>query len=200
MLKKTTIISFFLLSLMMGMAFFLVFRDPSSSLAIDKILCSAPKEKGEIAPTKQMRSGVVKELWITEGDKRLHYRIESPRSVLTALPKGNTFELTEQMQGIKCFFQEKIEHAEETGELSQQLRFIESREGTYTYADHRFNAEQVFLALFRLPGDRLETNLDLSTAFLKGVAKEVTLSLSHHGPSFHAKKFKAHITTQGKMP
>jgi hypothetical protein len=195
MLKKTTIISFFLLFVMMAASFFLVLRAPSSRFACDKISHAIPNT----APTKQMRSGVVKEMWITEGERRLHHRIESPRSILTALPKGNTFELIEQMQGIKCFFQEKIEDVEETGELSQHLRFIESKEGTYIYSKHCFHAEQVFLALFQLPGEHLETKLDLNQAFLKGAAKEITFSLSHHGPSFHAEKFKAHIKPQGNV-
>lgn len=141
-------------------------------------------------PTKQMRSGVQKDLWMSDDKQRLHHRMMSPRSILTAYPKGENFELVEEMQGMKCYLQENIE------EGVQQIRFIESESGTYRYSNQYFDAHQVFLALFRLPGSELETKLDFDFAFLKGVAEDVSLSFSENSPNFHAEKFKAHIRPQ----
>lgn len=156
---------------------------------------SMPKQE-EKYPNKQMRSGVSKDLWISEkGATRLHHHIESPRSILTAIPHENRIELVEQMIGMKCYFQEKIEN--EGGEVIQNIRHFQSEEGTYRYTDHYFDAHSVFLALYRLPGETLITNLDTKDAYLKGVAEEVTLSFSEGSPDFHAEKFKAQIRPQG---
>lgn len=146
-----------------------------------------------------MRSGVSKDLWVTGHDqKRIHHHIESPRSILTAVQKGSQIELTEQMINMRCFFQEKIE--EEEGELRQNIRYLQSSEGVYHYSDHLFDAHSVFLALYTLPGDTLTTTLDPKTAYLRGVADDVSLSFSNGSPNFHAEKFKAQIRPHGDHP
>jgi len=200
MLKRITIFSFALLFIVTGVILYEILLIPPSEQSSEKILAhetDLTDKKTYQYPTKQMRSGVLKDIWVSDGMQRLHHRIESPRSVLTAYPKNNAFELVEQMQGMKCYIQEKIEYGVETGQASQQLRFIESQEGTYYFANQHFDAHQVFLAVFRLSGDILPSQIDLKEAFLQGVADEVTLFFSDHGPNFHAEKFKAHIRPQG---
>jgi len=156
-----------------------------------------PKHE-EKYPNKQMRSGVSKDLWISEkGTTRLHHHIESPRSILTAIPHGNRIELVEQMIGMKCYFQERID--DEKGEVIQNIRYLQSEEGTYRYTDHYFDAHSVFLALYRLPGETLITHLDTKDAYLKGIAEEVSLTFSGGTPDFHAEKFKAQIRPQGNI-
>ena len=158
---------------------------------------SMPKHE-EKYPTKQMRSGVSKDLWISEkGTTRLHHHIESPRSILTAIPHENRIELVEQMMGMKCYFQEKLE--DKGDEAIQSIRYLQSEEGTYRYTDHYFDAHSVFLALYRIPGETLTTHLDTKDAYLKGIAEEVTLSFSEGSPNFHAEKFKAQIRPQGNI-
>ena len=67
-------------------------------------------EHEEKYPNKQMRKGVEKDLWIYDNSNaRLHHHVESPRSILTAISHGNRVELIEQMIGMKCYFQEKLE-------------------------------------------------------------------------------------------
>ncbi len=153
-----------------------------------------PKQEKKYSNT-QTRSGVSKDLWISEkGTTRLHHHIESPRSILTAIPRGDRIELIEQMMGLKCYFQERID--DEEGERTQNIRYLQSEEGTYRYIDHHFNAQRVFLALFHLPGESLTTHLDTKDAYLKGIAKEVTLTFSGKAPDFHAEKFKAQVRPQ----
>jgi len=187
MFQRTTIITFLLLTLVTGLSVFSVLK--RSKTAPFPHEWKAPKQ-ATLYPTKQMRSGVQKDLWIANDGFRLHHRMISPRSILTAYPKGENFEIIEEMQGMKCYLQEHIEKGENP---TQQIRFIESASGTYRYSDQHFEAHQVFLALFRMPGDTLETTLDFNDAFLKGVAQEVSLSFSEKSPDFHAEKFKAHI-------
>jgi hypothetical protein len=201
LIKKTTIIAFFILVFFTGGVLFQAFYSSEEGGSIEEMLTqeiSMPKHE-EKFPNKQMRKGVTKDLWISGKDHvRLHHHIESPRSILTAIPHGNRIELIEQMIGMKCFFQEKLENRE--GEPMQQIRYLQSGEGTYRYTDHFFDAHSVFLALYRLPGESLVTHLNTDDAYLKGVAEEVSLSFSNGTPNFHAEKFKAQIRPQGKNP
>ena len=198
MIKRATLFAFFLLALFTGGVIFQAFYSPNGIKSIEETLTediTMPKNEGKY-PNKQMRSGVSKDLWISSSEKgRLHHHIESPRSILTAISHGNHIELVEQMIGMKCYFQEKIE--EDNGVLTQNIRYLQSAEGTYRYTDHHFDAHSVFLALYRLPGETLSTKLDSNDAYLKGIAEEVSLSFSNGSPNFHAEKFKAQIRPQG---
>jgi len=186
MLRRTTILSLLFLLVLTGFSIYSVLKRPH--LSFKEIENATKQEKSY--PTKQSRSGVQKDLWISDKGIRLHHCMISPRSVLTAYPKGGNFKLVEEMQGMKCYLQENIEHGEK---IVQQIRFIESESGTYRYSDKHFDAHQVFLAFFQVPGDKLETHLDFNQAFLKGVAEEVSLSFAENSLNFHAEKFKAHI-------
>lgn len=201
MIKQATIIAFFILVLFTGGILFQAFYSSEEGGSIEEMLTqeiSMPKHE-EKFPNKQMRKGVAKDLWISDKDHvRLHHHIESPRSILTAIPHGNRVELIEQMIGMKCFFQEKLEKGE--GKPMQQIRYLQSGEGTYRYTDHFFDAHSVFLALYRIPGEALVTHLNTDDAYLKGIAEEVSLSFANGTPNFHAEKFKAQIRPQGKTP
>lgn len=190
MLRRATIIALSFLLLLTGTAFYTIFSGSNSSY--EQQQQKVPKE-ATLYPVRQTRSGVQKDLWMADEKTRLHHQMVSPRSVLTAFPKGNNFELVEEMQGMKCYLQENVE---KDGRVMQQIRFIESESGTYHFSSQHFTAHEVFLALFRLPGSALETRLDFSEAFLKGVAQEVSLSFADNSPDFHAKKFKAQIRPQ----
>jgi hypothetical protein len=190
-----------ILALFTGGVVFKAFYPSETGESIEEMLTeeiSMPKHE-EKFPSKQMRKGVTKDLWISDKEhSRLHHHIESPRSILTAIPYGNRVELIEQMIGMKCYFQEKLENSAE-GPV-QHIRFLQSSEGTYRYTDQVFDAQSVFLALYRLPGDTLTTHLSTDDAYLKGVAEEVSLSFSSGTPNFHAEKFKAQIRPEGKTP
>ncbi len=139
---------------------------------------------------RQIRTGVQKDLWIDGGQVRFHHRVTSPRSILTAEPKGKTFELIEEMQGMTCYFQKRIE----TGEKPhQEVQWFQSNQGRYLYASQRFDANQVLLACFKLPGKTLKTDLDFKDAFLRGGARRFSISLKEHPPHFHAENFKAYV-------
>ena len=187
MLRRTTVLTLVVLFAVTGASVYHVLTRGSLETAEQER--KAPKE-ATCYPTKQMRSGLQKDLWMTDEGQRLHHRMISPRSILTAYPRGGNFELVEEMQSMKCYLQENIETGEKT---MQQVRFIESESGTYHYSDQHFATHQVFLALFRLPGNQLETRLDFDAAFLKGIAQDVSLSFSENSPNFHAEKFKAQI-------
>jgi len=193
MFKKATIISFSFLAIFMILSIALIVKGENEAFTPTHETNQERTKKGY--PTKQMRTHVTKDIWYTQEGERLHHYIETPRSILTAYPNEDGIELVEQMQGMKCYCQEKIEENE--GEVIQQIRLIESEEGIYYYSNHHFDANRVFIALFRMPGKELQTTLNHENAFLKGVAERVSLSFDHT-TDFQAEKFKAQIRSPGR--
>ncbi len=151
------------------------------------------------ASTHQTRQGVRKDIWFSQEDKhRLHTRIDSEASLLTIQPKEHNFEVVEELQKIHCWMQDRV-YVGEGGELMQQMRYIEADKGTYLYTTQQFLAQTVALSLFRLPGHALMTTQDQSGAFIRGIAQDVSFSVSGKSPQFQAKNFKAQFSkTPGK--
>ncbi len=145
-------------------------------------------------PACQIRKGVTKDFWKFDGSgERLHYHIETPYSVLTAYPQGKSYELIEKMHGINCYFQEKIspDHAK------QQVRHFQADSGEYAYNKHVFTAESVLISVCQTDGVILQTEIKPEDVFIKGMAKEVSLSLAGKNPDFQAKAFSAHMRSPG---
>ncbi len=140
--------------------------------------------------TQQNRSGVRKDLWITQPDgKRLHDCIVSASSTLTLTPIDDHMDIIEHLNQIHCSMQEKI--SEENGKTIQQVRYFDANSGIYQYSTNRFTAEAVSLALFRLSGNDLPPSLTQYSPYMKGVAKDVTFAVAGKASQFQAKHFKA---------
>ena|SRR3990167_2358229 len=196
MLRRATYhSSFFLLLVTIG-ALVLVLKGASEDETLKQI--SKVPKKAQKSSAQQTRTGIIKDMWISNGAERLHHRISCPSSVLLIHPKGNAFECIEEMSDMKCYLQEKIEWDSEIGMPFQQIRYIESPTGTYNYASQLFSAERVYLAIFSMPGNVLQLNPDLNKAFLKGIAEKVALTFLSDGPQFHSEKFKAYILHKTK--
>lgn len=197
MLKRATLIAFsslFVFALAICLLLFPTDFSAFKKIRLFKEKVSTPDRKEY--PTRQMRKKVSKDLWIAgEKGERLHHRFESPTSILIAYPRGNSIELIEKMEKMKCYLQEEIDRGNPP---RQQIRFIESEEGTYTFATQHFDASKVFIALFHLPGTTLPTEVDLNQAYLKGIAYRASLSFSEKTPHFTAEKLKAKIHTDKK--
>lgn len=197
MIKRSTLFATFFLALFTGGTLFKAFYSSKQIKSIEETLTKkgTPPCHLENHPNKQMRSKVSKDLWISNHENtRLHHHIESPRSILIAVSHKDHIELVEQMIGMKCYLQEKIER--DDGNVVQTVRYIQSKDGTYHYASHHFDASQVFLTLHHIPGETLPTSLDTEDAYFTGVAQEATLSLSKGLPHFYAEKFKGQVRPQ----
>ncbi len=145
--------------------------------------------------THQNRSGVRKDLWISQQDRtRLHYRIDSKSSVLTLLPIDDKMDIIENLQQIRCWMQDKL-YAQGSSSM-QQMRFFEADQGTYQYSTQQFNANSVALSLFRIPGIQLPIVVDPKTAFLRGIAQDVSFSIAGKTTQFQAQRFKATLLSQ----
>ena len=199
MVKQLTLFASFFMIILTGLILYRVIAPYSPPKNIEKILTQLVEpQKEELYPMQQMREGVLKDLWVhDEKMGRLHHRIESPRSILTVYSIDKRIKLVEQIIEVKCYVQECVEKGE--GHCIQQVRYIESDEGTCHYTDLHFEAPLVFFALFRLSGENLPISFDLKESFLQGVAKHVSLSFLSQKPYFHAEKLKAHVHLQRRV-
>ena len=145
--------------------------------------------------TKQHRKEVRKEIWATQDDlSRLHYRIESLSSIVSIIPVQNKFNLVESLSSIKSWMQDKLYLSAEKKEPMQQLRYMEADQGMYSYASQNFTAQNVSLYLFRSLGHKLpEQAMDKEKAFLKGIAKDLSFTISTKVPNLQAEQFKAQL-------
>jgi hypothetical protein len=144
--------------------------------------------------TNQKRQGVRKDIWFTQDDlSRLHYRIESEHSILTLVPEGNSWDVIENLEKIKCWMQDKLYFADANHQNMQQVRYFEADQGSYQFKLQQFDAKTVALSLFRLPGHHLSFAEDPKSAFLKGVAQDVSFSVAGKTPQFQAQHFKAFL-------
>jgi hypothetical protein len=147
--------------------------------------------------TNQRREGVRKDIWFTQEDRsRLHYRIDSEASTLTLLPIDDKLDIIENLEHIKCWMQDKLYLAGESP--MQQMRFFEADQGTYQYTTQQFLAQTVTLSLFRIPGHALPLRFDPSAAFLRGIAQDVSFSVSGKTTQFQAERFKATLKPQSE--
>ncbi len=144
--------------------------------------------------THQKRKGLRKDMWLSQDNHtRLHYRIDSAASTLTLIPNDTKLDILENLEGIQGWIQERLYVSDQSP--MQQMRFFEATEGTYQYTTQEFLAKSVALSLFRLPGHVLPTLLNHNNAFLKGIAQDVSFSVSGKVPQFQAKRFQATLST-----
>lgn len=153
----------------------------------EKLLASS---KTQMSTTSQKREGVRKEIWFSEEEARLQYKIESVSSLLTFIPQENKVEVIENLENLKFWMQDKVYK----DPSAQQLRFLEAAEGTYRMTSQEFLAHNVKVALFRLPGVELPELTDPRASFLQGIAESVFFSISGKIPEFEAQNFKASLT------
>jgi hypothetical protein len=141
----------------------------------------------------QTRSGVRKDIWYAEQSRpRLHYKIVSERSILTLIPsERHKVDIVESLEKIQCWMQDKVYDDASQRKVMQQVRYFEANTGSYQYSTQQFLAHTVSLSLFRFPGQELPPAIDPAQAFLRGVAKDVSFSVSGKTPQFQAQNFKA---------
>jgi hypothetical protein len=160
----------------------------------DKIVSS----QALLSETYQQRKDVKKDIFFVQEDQsRLHYRIQSRSSLLTVhpRPKEKGIDLNEKLHDIQCAMQEKLYVHGETP--MQQIRVLHADEGFYNYSSQTFQAQSVALSLFRLAGQELPQEVKVAP-FLKGVAEDVSFSVSGKTPSFQAHHFKAQLNNWEK--
>lgn len=149
----------------------------------------------EIEGASQKRRGVRKDIWLAqEAGNPLHTRIDSEASTLTLLPVNEKIDIIENLEKIRCWMQDRL--FVNNGASSQQMRFFEADAGTYQYTTQQFLAKTVELSFFRLPGHDLAVRVNPEEAFLRGIASNVSFSVSGKSPKFQAERFQALLQSQ----
>jgi hypothetical protein len=188
---------FFGIAIMWGLSFGRAHERDYAACRLIKEQEEAASKKSLATTTHQNRKGVVKEIYFSQEDNtRLHYRIESDSSSLTLKPDGRKLDLIEKLEKIKCWMQDKLYIAAPGPKPMQQMRFLEAEDGIYRYASQQFLAQSVGLSLFRLPGHDLPDGLNREIPFMRGVAQDVSFSVSGKTPQFNALHFKALLSNQ----
>ena len=147
-------------------------------------------------PARQTREGVQKDIWAVDGNERLHFRLTSGYSELALRQKKDKVEAVEDLQQITGWIQEEVDSAAQI----QQVRTIAASDGTYYYPSHRFLANQVHLAFYRLPGTDIPESPFSEKPFLTGVAAEATFAASSKFPTFTAKRIAAQLDPERGAP
>lgn len=145
----------------------------------------------DLEPTEEHRTGVQKDIWHFDGEKRLHYQICADTSTVTLTPSDHGFSLQEDLQNISSILQEQL-YEDSLHRPMQRLNTFSAAHGIYDFTSHHFSAETVFLQFYTLFGHSIPKTL-VEAPFLKGRAQSVSLTLSTHGPAFHADRFTAHM-------
>lgn len=196
MFKKAFVSTLFLLILAVGsILYYCFYVFPKDVKNYEEYLeknLKKDSQKKTASHTEQLRKGIQKDIWRLNENTRLHYQIQAATSTLSLTPSGNTFFMQETMDNILCLIQEKL-YENRNHHPMQQLKSFHADHGLYDFNSHYFVAETVFLDFYSLPGHGLPKTLDPDTAFLKGLAKAVSFTLSERGPCFQAEKFKAQM-------
>lgn len=131
--RCATCLSFVSLSLIAAFAFFLNVRiRPSDEPAYHRFVQERAELRSHSAleerDAHQSRGGVQKDIWVVNGEQRLHFRLMSEHSEITLHQKKGKMEVIEDFQQLHGWIQE--------GE--QSIGKITAQEGTYYYPSHRF--------------------------------------------------------------
>lgn len=147
-------------------------------------------------PAHQKRERVQKDIWMANGDERLHFRLKSLYSDLTVTQKKDKVEAVETLKQIDCWIQDEIDR----GKDLQQIRTLNAEEGVYYFPSHRFLAQSVHMAFFRLPGTEIPSSLFPEKPFLTGIAREVSFAATGKSPTFTAYHLKAQLDPERGLP
>lgn len=147
---------------------------------------------------KQERTGIYKEIWQVDGTDRKMVKIQSPSSKVILKEENGHFKMIEELSDCKCWMQEKIFYKQSTP--MQELRHLKAQKACFSYDDHSFTAQQVFVFRYLAKGDSLPKYEKGLTLLMKGNAKEATFKVKDGGFSFEANKLKATFYSDADNP
>lgn len=136
--------------------------------------------------TRQQRTHVTKDLFITKGNERLQMRLHSASSDLLYEQHGDQGEITERFEDLHCLLQDAFLGAEK-----QKIRQIDAKKGLYYYKTQKLIAEGVEMVHFIAPGNGLTAYSNSCTALMKGTANQVEISLDDPHQTLRAQGFQA---------
>lgn len=138
---------------------------------------------------KQLKRGVLKELWVMKEGHPLHVRLESEAAELNVERKEMRSSVSEKMNNLVCVIQEKVSPEENW----QLVEVMEADFATYFYRTDSFKADQVKLFRYKLPGIEIPDTFDGLTPIMKGFAREVEFKIKEDGLDFKASNITAEL-------
>ena len=145
-------------------------------------------------PGHQEREVVYKDLWIIDGDQRLHFQLACDSSTLEFDVDGSRANIVEHMRGVRGIIQEKLYH-DAAGRPMQELRYLVADRASYHYNSNLFVANEATLTRFRTEGHAMIDSPDGLEPILTGTARSAEFKLADGGIDFHAHHLKAKVYT-----
>ncbi len=157
--------------------------------------CEALKRE----PLLQKRKNVQKDIFLSQNNTRLHYRIFSDSSTICFTEKKEGVQFIETLKNLKCLAQDKIYLNTQKNCPYQQIRYFTAKEGNYIYPSHKFISDSIHLSFFDIPGSTLPKDISSFEPYLKGFANEVSFHLTDNSSSkLTAQHFRALIDVEKK--
>ncbi len=184
----------------------------------------APERKADVA--RQSRQQVEKNLWFSERGERLHTRMTADSSELRLTMGKGKNELTESMERVRVFMQERLfwrlpdgkdAVRREDGQLwvkgreaplpidtpglrpMQVIRYLEADQGVQDYQENRFVADNVTMSRFLAEGHDLVSTMEGSQILMKGLARSIQFSLGGKSLNFQAQELRATFFSSEEM-
>lgn len=133
-------------------------------------------------PVRQKRHQVQKDVWAMQGAHRHHFRLTSQDSDWIISQQKGKMIAVEEMHQLVGWIQDEVD--DEQGQ--QLVRSFQADRGTYVFPSHRFIADTVDLAFFRLPGTELPSSPIYEKPFLKGKAYDLNFTAFQKIPALQA--------------
>ncbi|MCH9627481.1 MAG: hypothetical protein S4CHLAM2_11220 [Chlamydiales bacterium] len=149
---------------------------------------SKPVSKTVLSQSKQLREGVIKEIWY-QGRSPLCIRIASTLSELCFSQQNGEMEVVEQLENVECLMQEKLYYAE--GKPMQLVRYMEATRATYHYTTQIFTAEGTQFWRYRLEGHEPVSTIEGHEPIMSATAQTVEFTLKEKEIDFQAHQLRA---------
>lgn len=181
MLKKTFIISFVFLSIIICLFFInLLIITNKDFEKFNKYQKKSFEIKANSA--YQERKNVRKDLFLVDNQTRKHYIISSDVSEFFLNKKNKSYELIENLDKLTLLCFEKFDKQSNL----QHIKYITAQKGYYFFPSHNLELKNVNLAFIN--ANSLE-NLNLNNAYFSGHAKEMNLTIRKKKPIIEASAF-----------
>lgn len=198
MFKRALLVALALLGGAGALLTYLMVRPSEADLVqYNEVVRKARPEEMTDAPGRQERQMVYKDLWIIDGDQRLHFQLTCDSSTLEFDFDGSRAKVVEHMRGVRGIIQEKLYH-NSAGEPMQELRYLVAEEASYHYNSNLFVANETTLTRFRAEGHAMIDSpqaLEGLEPLLTGTARSAEFKLADGGIDFRAHHLKAKVYT-----
>lgn len=186
-LKQKLLLSLYV-SIVLGGVFYCMTRYKASSQ------CNEIKQEQKASSLSlQHRHGGEKELWISENNTRLYWKILSPQSELLLSHQKGKSSFIEMLHPIRLWMQEKL--TKET----QEIRYLKASEGSFNYSLLRLDTKKALIEAYETKGNTFHPFDPPHVTFMKGLAEEASLFFEKNRAIFEAKGFSAYIQPEKNL-